>query len=106
LYCITALSVAFIGDVNAGCAPAFLRNRALMKDYFASIEKLRRDAAEAAMVRDLTTDPVKRDIYSRLHDHFTLLADEVEMAMSRSESTALVGNRQQSIRSETNAKGH
>jgi hypothetical protein len=59
------------------------------------------------MVRDLTTDPVKRDIYSRLHDHFTLLANEVEMAMSRSESaTALVGNRQQSIHSETHGNGH
>jgi hypothetical protein len=57
-----------------------------MKDYQASIQKLRTDAAEAALVRDLTTDPVKRDIYSRLHDHLNRLADEVERAMGRSRS--------------------
>ena len=57
-----------------------------MKDYQASIQKLRTDAAEAALVRDLTTDPVKRDMYSRLHDHLNRLADEVERAMVRSRS--------------------
>jgi hypothetical protein len=57
-----------------------------MKDYQASIQKLRTDAAEAALVRDLTTDPVKRDMYSRLHDHLNRLADEVERAMGRSRS--------------------
>jgi hypothetical protein len=54
-----------------------------MKDYLASIEKLRRDAAEAALIRDLTTDSVKRETYSRLHDHLTRLAEEVERAMSK-----------------------
>jgi hypothetical protein len=57
-----------------------------MKDYLASIEKLRRDAAEAALVRDLAMDPVKRDMYGRIHDHLTRLANEVELAMSRSEN--------------------
>jgi hypothetical protein len=57
-----------------------------MKDYQASIQKLRTDAAEAALVRDLTTDPVKRDMYSRLHDHLNRLADEVERAMGMSRS--------------------
>ena len=57
-----------------------------MKDYQASIQKSRTDAAEAALVRDLTTDPVKRDMYSRLHDHLNRLADEVERAMGRSRS--------------------
>ena len=32
-----------------------------MKDYQASLEKLRRDAAEAALIRDLATDQTKRD---------------------------------------------
>ena len=87
--------MAYIGDENAGCAPAFLRDwRArLRKDYFASIEKLRADAAEAALIRDLATDPVKRNMYSRLHDHFNRLADEVELAMSRpGTATASIGN--------------
>ena len=52
-----------------------------MKDYQASIEKLRKDASEAALIRDLATDPTKREIYNRLHEHLNRLADEVEQAM-------------------------
>jgi hypothetical protein len=55
-----------------------------VKDYRASIEKLRRDAAEAALIRDLATDPVKRDMFDRLYRHLNLLADEVEAAMKSS----------------------
>ena len=53
-----------------------------MKDYQASIEKLRKEAAEAALIRDLATDRAKRDVFDRLHDHLTRLADEVERAIS------------------------
>lgn len=52
-----------------------------MKDYQASIEKLRRDAAEAALIRDLATDKTKREMFTKLHDHFLRLADEVARAM-------------------------
>ena len=52
-----------------------------MKDYQASIEKLRKDAAEAALIRDLATNKTKREIFDRLHQHLTRLADEVEQAM-------------------------
>jgi hypothetical protein len=52
-----------------------------VKDYQASIEKLRRDAAEAALIRDLATNSTKREMFDRLHQHLTLLADEVERAM-------------------------
>jgi hypothetical protein len=52
-----------------------------VKDYRASIEKLRKDAAEAALVRDLATDQIKRDMYDSLHKHFSRLADEVEQAV-------------------------
>jgi hypothetical protein len=52
-----------------------------MKDYRASIEKLRRDAAEAALIRDLATEKIKRDMYDRLHTHLNRLADEVEEAL-------------------------
>lgn len=57
-----------------------------MKDYRASIEKLRKDAAEAAVIRDLATDPVKREIFTRLNEHLNRLADEVEQAMNSSKS--------------------
>jgi hypothetical protein len=40
-----------------------------MKDYQASIEKLRNDAAEAALIRNLATDPTKREMFARLHEH-------------------------------------
>ena len=53
-----------------------------MQDYQASIEKLRRDASEAALIRDLSTDKLKRETYRHLHDHLTRLADEVEHAMN------------------------
>ena len=52
-----------------------------MKDYQASIEKLRKDAAEAALIRDLATDTTKREMFDRLHQHLNRLADEVERAM-------------------------
>ena len=52
-----------------------------MKDYQASLEKLRKDAAEAALIRDLATDPTKREMFARLAEHLGRLADEVEMAM-------------------------
>lgn len=53
-----------------------------MRDYQASLEKLRRDAAEAAIIRDLATDRTKRDLYDRLHQHLSRLADEVEHAIA------------------------
>jgi hypothetical protein len=52
-----------------------------VKDYLASIEKLREDAAEAALIRDLTTDRTKREMFARLHEHLSRLANEVEQAM-------------------------
>ena len=57
-----------------------------MRDYQASLEKLRNDAAEAAMIRDLATDPVKRETFGRLHEHLNRLADEVGRAMSAHKS--------------------
>jgi CDP-diacylglycerol pyrophosphatase len=53
-----------------------------VKDYQASIEKLRRDAAEAALIRDLATNPTKRERFDRLHQHLSLLAEEVERALN------------------------
>jgi hypothetical protein len=53
-----------------------------MKDYQASIEKLRKDAAEAALIRDLAMDRAKREVFNRLCEHLNRLADEVERVMS------------------------
>ncbi|WP_258770042.1 hypothetical protein [Bradyrhizobium arachidis] len=45
------------------------------------MEKLRTDAAECALIRDLATDPKKRDLFGRLADHLAVLASEVERAI-------------------------
>lgn len=52
-----------------------------MKDYQTHLEKLRRDAAECALVRDLATDKAKREMFDRLARHLDELADQVERAM-------------------------
>jgi hypothetical protein len=59
-----------------------------MKDYLATLEKLRRDAADAALIGHLATDRNKRDMFGRLHQHFNPLADEVEREMRRHASPA------------------
>lgn len=52
-----------------------------MKDYQAQVEKLRRDATECALIRDLATDKAKRDLFDRLARHLIGLVEQVEMAM-------------------------
>jgi hypothetical protein len=57
-----------------------------LKDYLTSLEKLRNDAADAALIRDLATDTTKRAMYDKLHQHLSGLADEVEQAMKSSQA--------------------
>jgi hypothetical protein len=57
-----------------------------MKDYLAQVEKLRKDAAECALIRDLATDKAKREMFDRLYSHLTVLADQVEEAMLQRKS--------------------
>ncbi|MDN4986660.1 hypothetical protein KUL72_12560 [Bradyrhizobium arachidis] len=52
-----------------------------MKDYQTQLEKLRKDAAECALIRDLATDKSKRELFERLASHLTVLADQVELAI-------------------------
>jgi hypothetical protein len=42
-----------------------------MKDYLAWVEKLRKDAADCARIRDLATEPAKREIFDRLAHHLS-----------------------------------
>ena len=51
-----------------------------MKDMEAHVEKLRADAAECALIRDLATDPQNRALFKRLAEHLATLASEVEAA--------------------------
>jgi hypothetical protein len=47
----------------------------------AQVEKLRTDAAECALIRDLATEPHKRELFNRLAEHLNTLATEVENAV-------------------------
>jgi hypothetical protein len=52
-----------------------------MQDTLSQLRKLRSDAAECEMIRDLATDPKKRELFDRLAAHLSVLASEVEKAM-------------------------
>jgi hypothetical protein len=52
-----------------------------MKDMQAQLEKLRTDAVECTLIRDLATDKKKRELFTRLAEHLTRLADDVERTM-------------------------
>jgi hypothetical protein len=53
-----------------------------MKDMQNQLEKLRTQAAECELIRDLATDKQKRELFARLADHFKVLAAEIERAMA------------------------
>ncbi|MCK1733944.1 hypothetical protein IVA79_08245 [Bradyrhizobium sp. 138] len=52
-----------------------------MKDIRAHLEKLQVQTAECEMISDLATDPKKRELFTRLADHFNTLAAELERAL-------------------------
>ena len=65
----------------ARSASTAIDRQSRMKDYQAQLEKLRRDAAECALIRDLATDSAKRELFDRLAVHLESLANHVEQAM-------------------------
>lgn len=52
-----------------------------MKDMLIHLEKLRTDAAECALIRDLATETTKKELFARLARHLDVLASEVEQAI-------------------------
>ncbi len=52
-----------------------------MKDYQEHLERLRKEAAECALIRDLATDKQKREMFDRICNHLSVLANQIEMAM-------------------------
>jgi hypothetical protein len=57
-----------------------------MKDMQAHLEKLRIQVAECEMIRDLATDPKKRELFGRLAEHHRTLAAEIERAIAARET--------------------
>lgn len=54
-----------------------------MEDIRGYLEKLQVQTAECEMIRDLATDPKKRELFTRLAEHFKTLAGELEGALLR-----------------------
>ncbi|MHC4049862.1 hypothetical protein RAD04_08170 [Bradyrhizobium sp. 25ACV] len=50
-------------------------------------ERLRRDATECALIRDLATDPKKCELFAGLAEHLDALASAVEQAIADSGRT-------------------
>jgi hypothetical protein len=59
-----------------------------MKDMQAYLEKLRMQIAECEMIRDLATEHKKRELFTRLAEHFKVLAAEIENAIARNTKQA------------------
>jgi hypothetical protein len=57
-----------------------------MQDMKARLEKLRADAAECALIRDLATNPQKRALFTRLAERLSALVSEVEAAIAATPS--------------------
>jgi protoporphyrinogen oxidase len=53
-----------------------------MKDYRASLGKLRKDSAESKLISDLATSNAKRKMFAKLAKGLEKLADEIERAMT------------------------
>ncbi|WP_396604419.1 hypothetical protein ACFLEY_41575 [Bradyrhizobium sp. YCK136] len=64
-----------------------------MKDMHAHLEKLQIQLAECEMIRDLATDPKKRELFSKLAEHFRALAGEIEKAMAERMSPTFLGRK-------------
>jgi hypothetical protein len=54
-----------------------------MEDMRTHLEKLRADAVECLSISRTTTDKAKRELFSKLAQHFEVLAAEVERAITR-----------------------
>lgn len=68
-----------------------------MQDMLTQLEKLRRDAAECELIRDLATDFKKRELFDRLATHFSVLATEVEKGDPRERQERIIAVRRFSV---------
>ena len=67
-----------------------------MKDYKAHLEKLETQIVECEMIRDLATDPAKRDMFDKMASHFRVLAGELKrMIGAGSAGDTFVGRKTQ-----------
>jgi hypothetical protein len=58
-----------------------------MQDMKAQLEKLLTEASECALIASLATDKKKRDLFSKLSEHYGVLALEVKRAIAEAATT-------------------
>ncbi|MGY4572113.1 hypothetical protein [Bradyrhizobium sp. USDA 3256] len=75
-----------------------------MKDIQEYLEKLQVQTAECEMIRDLATDPKKRELFTRLAEHFKTLATELERAKSRQDEALLDHEKQAPLSDESDVQ--
>jgi len=59
-----------------------LREECVMKDMLRRLETLRNDAAECAVIAGRAETREKRELFSQLSRHLSMLADQVDKAIS------------------------
>ena len=57
-----------------------------MKDMQAQLEKLRTEASECELIANLATDKTKRELFTKLAEHYKVLASEVERVINENEA--------------------
>ncbi|MBR0779389.1 hypothetical protein JQ543_24425 [Bradyrhizobium diazoefficiens] len=53
-----------------------------MKDIEIQLEKLRTEAIDCALIARLSTDVGKRELFTKLAEHYNVLAAEVQKALA------------------------
>jgi hypothetical protein len=85
--CAASLSACWSSAIDYGVrslralARFARRFRDLMSGLMKQLSKIRAEAAECNLVANLATDPEKKQMYTRLAEHLTSLASEVERAV-------------------------
>ena len=59
-----------------------------MEDMLAHLETLQVQVAECEMIQDLATDPAKRELFTKLAEHYKVLAAEVQRAINERQARA------------------
>jgi len=59
-----------------------------MKDMLVQLEMLRTEAANCSQLARLATDQVKRELFTKLAQHYAVLAGEVQKAITGSDGNS------------------
>jgi hypothetical protein len=59
-----------------------------MQDMLAHLEKPRVQGKDCEIIRDLATDPAKRELFTKLAEHYRVLAAEVQRAINERQARA------------------